>query len=198
MLTTELHKFHQHVSCYCSVVKLCLTLSPPHEPMSTPGSSVHGISQAKILEWVAISFSKGSSQPRVQTCVTCIGWRISLPPSHQGSPVRHYTGFKKKKIKKKKLLAFTCYSVVLLSVVEQSEYLYIYHLFVTIEHWVEFPVLYSRTFSLVIYFIPSSVFMSIPISKFIPLSLPPLVSVHLFSTSVSISALQIGSSVPFF
>ena len=115
-----------------------------------------------------------------------------------GKPCETLHRLKKKKKFFFKLLAFTCYSVVLLSVVEQSEYLYIYHLFVTIEHWVEFPVLYSRTFSLVIYFIPSSVFMSIPISKFIPLSLPPLVSVHLFSTSVSISALQIGSSVPFF
>jgi len=36
---------------------------------SPSGSSVHGISQARILEWVAISFSKGSSQPRDQTCV---------------------------------------------------------------------------------------------------------------------------------
>ena len=117
--------------------------------MSPPGSSVHGISQARIMEWVAISFSKVSSQPRDQTCVICIGWHISLPPSHQGSPVRHYTGFKKKN-----LLEFTCYSVVLLSVVEQSEYMCIYHLFVTIEHWVEFPVLYSSTFSLVIYLYP--------------------------------------------
>ena len=44
--------------------------------------------------------------------------------------------------------------------------------YVTTEHWVEFPVLYSR-FSLVIYFIHSSVYMSIPISKFIP---PPFLS----------------------
>ena len=36
---------------------------------SPPGPSVHGISQARILEWVAISFSKGSSQPRDQTCL---------------------------------------------------------------------------------------------------------------------------------
>ena len=37
-----------------------------------PGSSVHGILQARILEWVAIPFSRGSSQPRNQTCVSCI------------------------------------------------------------------------------------------------------------------------------
>ena len=38
---------------------------------SPPGSSVHGIFQAKILEWVAISFSRGSSSPRDWTCVSC-------------------------------------------------------------------------------------------------------------------------------
>ena len=43
---------------------------------SSPGSSVHGISQARILEWVAISFSKGSSWPWDRTqvsCISCIG-----------------------------------------------------------------------------------------------------------------------------
>ena len=39
---------------------------------SPPGSSVHGISQARILEWVAILFSRGSSRPRDQTQVCCI------------------------------------------------------------------------------------------------------------------------------
>ena len=48
-----------------------------------------------------------------------------------------------------------------------------------------FPVLYSR-FPLVIHFIHSSVYMSIPNSQFIPPSLPSLVSLHLFSTSVFI------------
>ena len=44
---------------------------------SPPGSSVHGISQARILEWVAISFSRRSSQPRDQTHVSCIGrWAL--------------------------------------------------------------------------------------------------------------------------
>ena len=43
---------------------------------SPPGSSVHGISQAKILEWVAISFSRGSSWPRDWTCTSCIGRKI--------------------------------------------------------------------------------------------------------------------------
>ena len=39
---------------------------------SPPGSSVLGIFQARILEWVAISFSRGSSQHRYQTCVSCV------------------------------------------------------------------------------------------------------------------------------
>ena len=39
---------------------------------SPPGFSVHGITQARTLEWVAISYSKASSQPRDQTCVFCV------------------------------------------------------------------------------------------------------------------------------
>ena len=39
---------------------------------STLGSSVHGISQARILEWIAISFSRGSCQPRDQSHISCI------------------------------------------------------------------------------------------------------------------------------
>ena len=42
---------------------------------SLPGSSIHGIFQARILEWVAISFSGRSSQPRDWTRVSCIGGR---------------------------------------------------------------------------------------------------------------------------
>ena len=40
-----------------------------------PGSSIHGILQARILEWVAISFSRGSSRPRDQTQVFLIAGR---------------------------------------------------------------------------------------------------------------------------
>ena len=53
---------------------------------SPPGSSVHGISQARILEWGAISFSRGSSWPRDWT--NSLALQIdSLQPSHQGSPL---------------------------------------------------------------------------------------------------------------
>ena len=62
-----------HTCCYCLVAKSCLTLLWPHGLYSPPGSSVHGISQASTLEWVIISFSRGWSLPRDQTCVFCIG-----------------------------------------------------------------------------------------------------------------------------
>ena len=45
---------------------------------SPPCSSVYGILQARILEWVATPFSKGSSQPRDQTWVSCIAGRVFI------------------------------------------------------------------------------------------------------------------------
>ena len=55
-----------------SRVRLC------HDPMdySPRGSSVHRFSQARMLEWVTISFPRGSSQPWDQTCVSCIDRQI--------------------------------------------------------------------------------------------------------------------------
>ena len=70
-----------HVCVYVSVAQLCLTLCDPMD-CSPPGSSVHGVLQARILEWIAISFSrrallqfraeKPASQPRDRTWVFCI------------------------------------------------------------------------------------------------------------------------------
>ena len=69
----------------CAHVSLSLKESVSHSVVSTlcdpmdcspPGSSVHGILQARILEWVAISFSRGSSQPRDRTQVSCIAGRF--------------------------------------------------------------------------------------------------------------------------
>ena len=53
-------------------------MSNSYDPMdcSSPGSSIHGISWARVLEWVAISFSRGSSQPRNQTWVSCLAGRV--------------------------------------------------------------------------------------------------------------------------
>ena len=52
------------------VAQSCLTLCDPID-CSLPGSSVHGIFQAIVLDWIAISFSRGSSQPRARTLVSC-------------------------------------------------------------------------------------------------------------------------------
>ena len=61
--------------CCCLVAKLCPTIFDPMDWTLT-GSSVHGISQARILEWVVLSFFRGSSQFRDRTQVSCIGRQI--------------------------------------------------------------------------------------------------------------------------
>ena len=62
------------------VAQSCPTLCDPVD-CSPPGSSIHGILQARILEWVAISFSRGSSRPRDGTHVSCIGrWILDAEP----------------------------------------------------------------------------------------------------------------------
>ena len=58
-------------ACFFSVAKSCAILCDPLD-CSPPGSSVPGIFQTRILDWVAISFSKGSSWPRNQTHVSCL------------------------------------------------------------------------------------------------------------------------------
>ena len=67
-------------------LRLCRTFFDPLD-CSPPGSSVRGILQARILEWVAMSFSRGSSQPRDRpstSSFSCIGRRVLGPP---GKPV---------------------------------------------------------------------------------------------------------------
>ena len=84
----------------CSVVQPCLTLCNPLD-YSQPGSSAHGIFQARTVERVAISYSMGSSQPWNQTYVSCIGRRFfgsglavdSLSLSHLGRPRNDSCGF---------------------------------------------------------------------------------------------------------
>ena len=66
----------------------CLTLCDPMD-CSLPVSSLQGIFQASILEWVAMLSSRGSFRPRDRTgvsCVSCIVSGYSLPLSHEGSP----------------------------------------------------------------------------------------------------------------
>ena len=70
------------------ITQSCLTFCDPMD-CSLSGSSVHGISQARILEHVAISYSRRSSQPRDQTpfsYISCISRQILYPLSHLGCP----------------------------------------------------------------------------------------------------------------
>ena len=77
-----------HCSCWGQLIKSakwkevkvshsCPILCDPVD-CSPPGSSVHGILQARILEWVAIPFSMGSSPPGDQTRVSCIAGRFFI------------------------------------------------------------------------------------------------------------------------
>ena len=61
----------------CEVAQSSPTLCDPMD-CSLPGSSVHGIFQAIVLEWIAISFSKGSSQPTNQTRISRIDRRFTV------------------------------------------------------------------------------------------------------------------------
>ena len=71
--------------CACSVAQSCPSLCDPMDP-SPPGSSIHGISQARVLEWVAISRSEGSSRPtQGQNPSPLLRQVDSLPLRHLGS-----------------------------------------------------------------------------------------------------------------
>ena len=70
-----------------------------------PGFSIHGIFQVKILEWVAVPFSKGSSQPRDQTQVSRIArkWFASEPPGiHELIIYSYYDLYLDKEVKRNK------------------------------------------------------------------------------------------------
>ena len=70
------HKWYFTWSCICLVAQLWLTLFDAMDG-SLPGSSVCGIFQARILEWVAVPFARGSSQPRDRTNVFCASYIAS-------------------------------------------------------------------------------------------------------------------------
>ena len=76
-----------------SVAQSCLIFCNPMDCSlpATDYSSVHGILQARILEWVAIPCSRGSSWLRDQTQISCIGRQILYHLNHQGSPRRNLT-----------------------------------------------------------------------------------------------------------
>ena len=95
LLTPQAGSFHLSNSCagvgsasVCSVVQSCPSLFDPMN-CSPPGSSVHEIFQARILEWVATSYSRAASGPRDQTCTfvspALAGGFLPLAPPNSGS-----------------------------------------------------------------------------------------------------------------
>ena len=77
----------QNFICVCvcvrahAVTQLCPTLWDPMD-CSLPVSFCHGIFQARVLEWIAISSSRASSLPREQTCISYISWIGVQVPYH--------------------------------------------------------------------------------------------------------------------
>ena len=82
-------RFSDSRGCGSSLVaKFYPSLLGPYGRVSSPsGSSLHGTSQARILEWVAFSFSRGTSQPRDGTCISCFAGRFftTEPPGKPDS-----------------------------------------------------------------------------------------------------------------
>ena len=69
--------------CHCLAAKSCSTLCSPMD-YNLPGSSLHGIFQVRILEWVAISFTRDLPDPGFKH--TSPAWQVDpLPLSHLGS-----------------------------------------------------------------------------------------------------------------
>ena len=77
-----------YVCCCCLLAKLCLTLCDPMDH-SPPGSSVHEISQSRIVEWVAISFSTYTLCVCVCTYISQFGWLKGLQKHRHLSSNEH-------------------------------------------------------------------------------------------------------------
>ena len=73
------------------MLQLCLTLCDPMSS-SPPGSSVYGVLQARILEWVTISSSRGSSKPRGRTQVSCTAGRFITTSTTWEAPYQGWSG----------------------------------------------------------------------------------------------------------
>ena len=77
LLPFSRNSFQQLCVCMSSVVQLCPTLWDPTDCSRTiTGSSVHGIFQARILEWAAISYSRGPSRPKDRTCISWVSCTV--------------------------------------------------------------------------------------------------------------------------
>ena len=81
------HRLNLHPACVpAKSLQSCLTFCDLMD-CSLPGSSVHGSLQARRLDWVAMPSSRGSSQPKYWTCISCVGrshhrgnWILGMKP----------------------------------------------------------------------------------------------------------------------
>ena len=85
----EMHTDTHVCACMLSL-QSCLTLCDPVD-YSPPGSSVHGIFQARILEWVSMSSSRGSSRPRDQAHISCVSYTAGRVFTAEPSGKPRYT-----------------------------------------------------------------------------------------------------------
>ena len=167
----------------------CLTICDPLDCIP-PGSSVHGILQARRLEWVAMLSSRGSPQPRDRTL-------ISSSLSHQGRP-KVCPVVAKIWLFLKILLKFTWFTIVFISAALQIWLIYIYiYIYIYIFFFIflsilvyykifnKLPVWFSRTL-LFIHIISNSLHLLIPNSQSIPTPPPAMATTSLFSRSVSL------------
>ena len=111
----------------------CLTLYNPMD-CSPPGASLQGISQARILEWVATASSRGSSRPRDRTHISCTagGFFTTEPPGKpQGNAIQP--------LKKNKIMPSAAtwmpLEIITLSELSQRKTNTIYHLYVESKIW---------------------------------------------------------------
>ena len=90
LLTLFPRLWEQRIGCYAMLLQSCLTLCDPVD-CSLPGSSVHGILQARRLASFAMTFSRGSSRPRDRTHISfcLLHWQaVSLPLAPPGKPLK--------------------------------------------------------------------------------------------------------------
>ena len=78
-------------ACICSVAHFCPTLCHNLD-CHLPDSSVHGISQARTLEWVTLPSFRGPSQPRDPTCISFTGRQIFFTAAPLGKPILIHKG----------------------------------------------------------------------------------------------------------
>ena len=162
--------YHSHLQPLGEACVLVAQSCPPlYDPRdcSPPGSSVHGIPQARILECVAISFSRGSSPPRDWTWVSCIAGRF-FTAEPWGKLIKD--SYIWSRIDVQSCVSFRS-TVLWFTYIEKYRYVYFYvycfsdsfPLEISTKYWTEFPVLHTRSL-LVIYFIYSRVHRLIAIS----------------------------------